>query len=156
MDDRSVARHKEPLNNGASSTLLVDLAPFGMPGRFEELRAKPHSKGKYSISSIPFYPYGIAKCDIVAAMAHANGLLLNGVLERSGHRTLRVAFTDLADVQSLHDELHRLVEDLAMEYEWHAAGYLAVDLPKVGSELELLAKAADFVEKGLVELEIDG
>jgi hypothetical protein len=108
-------------------SVLVPLEQFGRsPGTFEEILAKNMGGAKLKICCIPFFTYGVSLGDIVEV--DANGKIK--VVEQGGRAVVRFLVDPRVDVEEMHCLLHDWVETIGRDYEWHAAGYLAVDVEK--------------------------
>jgi hypothetical protein len=127
----------------------LDPAPEG-PGPADDwLWAEPLGSERFRIESCPFFAYGISRDDVVHAteVQGDEAPRLGDVLEKGGHRTLRVALdprVELGDavVQGL---LERLVE-LGCTHEALRPKLVAIDLPReveVTVVVELLQELAD-------------
>jgi hypothetical protein len=128
MDDNSlnnIAPHLNPVWP-CDSLVVADLSSHGMPGRFEQFWTRRVSDTVFEISCIPFFSYGIALGDKVEVN---EGCVIQKVVERGGHKTLRVAVANKKNLDHLHEVLHEWVEKTGLLYEWYASGYLAVDVP---------------------------
>jgi hypothetical protein len=124
--------------------------PAGTPGPADDwLWAEPLGSGRYRVESCPFFAYGISRDDVVRALdgPGEEAPRLEDIVEKSGHRTLRVALdtgVELADsmVQGL---LGRLL-DLGCTHETLRPKLVAIDLPgpvDVTIVAELLQALAD-------------
>ena len=111
---------------------------------------------EYEIESIPFFVYSIARSDIVQAIVADDQLRFERVIRRSGHRTLRVGIKRESNLDATHEALHALVSTSGLASEWHAIGYVAVDLPEPASEAGLLPTLQELAANGRIEFEIDG
>jgi hypothetical protein len=127
----------------------LDAAPGAAGPADDWLWAEPLGSGRFRIESCPFFAYGISRDDVVRA-AEAPGEeapRLEDVIEKGGHRTLRVAVdpqVDIADgaVQGL---LERLLE-LGCTHETLRPKLVALDVPRevdVTIVAELLQALAD-------------
>ncbi len=125
-----------------------------MSGRQEVLRARSIGGTEHEIGSIPFFAYGVARFDIVSAIAAGDRLELDQVLRRSGHRTLRIAVKDESRLEHIHEALHALLSTSDLATEWHSAGYAAVDLPGPLREVGLLPRLERLAGDGAIEFEI--
>ncbi len=113
------------------------------------LWAEPLGSGRFRIESCPFFAYGISRDDVVRAaeVAGDEAPRLEDVLEKGGHRTLRIALDakiEIADgaIQGL---LERLLE-LGCTHETLRPKLVAIDLPRevdVTIVVELLQALAD-------------
>src|SRR5512138_3842200 len=93
------------------------------------LWAEPLGSDRFRIESCPFFAYGVSRDDIVRAEGEG-GPILDDVLEKSGHRTLRFALDpsvalDAPPVQQL---LQR-VADAGCTYELMRPRFVAIDVP---------------------------
>src|SRR5512146_547637 len=87
--------------------------PAGSAGPADDwLWAEPLGSGRFRIESCPFFAYGVSRDDVVRAVEAAgeDAPRLEDVVEKGGHRTLRIALdpeVDLADasVQGLLERL---------------------------------------------------
>jgi hypothetical protein len=148
---KDIAPHYNPVRQ-CDSLVISDLAPRGMPGRFEQFWALRIAENVFEISCIPFFAYGIALGDKV----RVNGdCLIEEIIERSGHNSLRLAIADSIDQNKLHRKLHDWVEKSGLLYEWYSPGYLAVDIPPSAQAridtlfLDELSQAGEiFIEAG--------
>ena len=96
------------------------------------LWAEPLGSGRFRIESCPFFAYGVSRDDVVLAveMAGEDAPRLEDVLEKGGHRTLRLALDpgiDLAD-SSVQGLLERLLE-LGCTHEALRPKLVAIDVP---------------------------
>jgi hypothetical protein len=78
----------------------------------ESFWAEPLGQGLYRLRNTPFYAFDLHFHDVVRAVAHAPGGLatISEVVERSGHKTLRIIFSErasTADVSAVLAELGR-------------------------------------------------
>jgi len=105
----------------------------------ETLWAERVGPDRYRLDNSPFWAYGLSWRDVVEAHPDENGqLAFTRVVEKSGHRTVRVIFEpgidQNAEGQAIIDELVRL----GCTYEGMHPGYLAIDIPP-GVELAKVA-----------------
>jgi hypothetical protein len=125
------ATHATPAwGSKADFIIRVDLTPFGMSARSEQLWARKDGHTTFEVCCVPFFTYGISLGDRVETDAEYN---VQTVSQKGGHRTLRVAVVDPNDQDKLHLKLHEWVEGTGLLYEWSSPGYLAVDLPPTRS-----------------------
>jgi hypothetical protein len=113
----------------------------GEPGPEEDwLWAEPLGSGRYRVESCPFFAYGISRDDVIhAADAEASAPQFDEVVEKSGHRTLRVALDAALEIGS--PEVQRLLGQLierGCTHELLRPKLVAVDLPP---HVDLLAVA---------------
>jgi hypothetical protein len=154
VDEASIAVHKAPLGR-ANCLIHVDLADHGMAGRREQLWAWRLGPTAFEVSSIPFFPYGIALGDVVQTRGNAAPqLVVQSVTNRSGHRVLRLGITSYKVNPELHELLHRELLRSGLKFEWHGAEYAAVDLPGSESGSELIAYLEPLRQKQQVVFEL--
>lgn len=105
------------------------------------------------MACLPFFTYGICYRDVVTVDSNH---LVTAVLEKSGHRTLRVALVvDHPDRDQLHELLHAKVVEADLPHEWLQGTYLAVDLPP-GTDPTALVKTLEApAQTGALHWEID-
>ncbi len=111
----------------------LDAATGGAGPSDDWLWAEPLGSARYRIESCPFFAYGVSRDDVVRATepgGHDEAPRFEDVIEKGGHRTLRVALdpavavTDAA-VQGL---LERLLE-LGCTHETLRPKLVALDVP---------------------------
>jgi hypothetical protein len=127
----------------------LDAAP-GTEGPGDDwLWAEPLGSGRYRIESCPFFAYGISRDDVVRATepARDEAPRLEDVIEKGGHRTLRVALDPQVDVAdaAVQGLLERLLE-LGCTHETLRPKLVALDIPRevdVTAVAELLQALAD-------------
>jgi hypothetical protein len=134
-----------------AETMMVDLASFGMPGRYERLIVVPSPTGNYVVACLPFFSYGIQFGDLVKV--RRPGKAFERVLKCGGLRTLRFAFDELTRAAEAHEELHRRIIATRLPHEWHGAGYLAVLLRNLRDQKRALASLAEFADDGSWEVD---
>jgi uncharacterized protein DUF4265 len=152
---KNVVDHPRPClpPPAGASSLTVDLAPFGMPGRYERLVVVPSPEGDCVIACLPFFSYGIQFGDRVEV--RDPGPVFVRVAQASGLRTLRIAFHREEQARDRHEWLHGELRKAALPHEWHGAGYLAVLLRGRADQVRALAYVADAVREGAVSWEVD-
>jgi hypothetical protein len=131
--------------------IRVPLEPSpGAPGPAEDwLWAEPLGSSRFRVESCPFFAYGVSRDDVVRAEAAAGeeAPRLEDVIEKSGHRTLRLALdpaVELAD-SGIQGLLERLLE-LGCTHEALRPKLVAIDLPPevdVAIVVELLQALVD-------------
>jgi hypothetical protein len=107
--------------------------PAGEPGPTDDwIWAEPLGSGRYRVESCPFFAYGLSRDDVVRAAdgAGEDAPRLEDVMDKSGHRTLRLALDPAAElsdrpVQAL---LERLLE-AGCTHEALRPKIVAIDLP---------------------------
>jgi hypothetical protein len=107
--------------------------PAGEPGPEEDLIwAEALGSGRYRVETSPFFAYGISRDDVVQAADGAgqgDPLRLDAVVEKCGHRTLRVALDASGELAApgLQALLQRLI-DLGCTHELLRPRLVAIDL----------------------------
>ena len=116
----------------------------------ETLWAEPVGPDLYRLENSPFWAYGVSWLDVVEAHPDPDGMLrMRGVVEKSGHRTVRVIFERGADESSEARAILEGVKALGASYEGMTPKYLSIDIPP-GVEL---AAVADYLTGHEVEWE---
>ncbi|MFD9633939.1 DUF4265 domain-containing protein [Streptomyces violascens] len=86
---------------------------------------------RFEVACLPFFTYGICHRDVVTIDSNH---LVSAVVQKSGHRTLRVALiAEHHDRDQLHELLHDRITEAGLSHEWLQGTYLAVD-PAPGSD----------------------
>ncbi len=132
--------------------LHIDLPNHWATGG-ESLWATHLGGDRYRLDNVPFHAYDLNYGDIVEAVQSSPDLKPSviRVLERSGHRTIRVFFADIPREQS-GDHLDQLRE-LGVTYERSSARYVALDL-EPGADLAKVRAVLDrWSAEGLAEYE---
>ena len=122
MDDESLTK------------IHVDLPNHWATGG-ESLWALRLGGDRYQVENVPFYAYGLNFRDVVEAKAAAPDLKPSvlRVVERSGHRTIRVIFHDGATKEEDRIARLRSLEDLHVSFEGANERYFALDLEPAAS-----------------------
>ena len=96
------------------------------PATVESLWALPKDEGLFQLDNIPFFATGVALGDIVSATEEKGVLRFQEVIQPSGHSTLRVAISKVADVPAVRV----LFEQKGCSVEQsHLPRLIAVDVP---------------------------
>jgi len=106
-------------------------APAGAGSAEDSVWAEPVGSQRYRVESCPFFAFGISRDDVVhAAEAPGEGPVLDDVLEKGGHRTLRLLLNPSVELRSAPVQrlLERLVE-MGCTHELLRPKLLAIDLP---------------------------
>jgi len=127
----------------------LEQAPGATGPADDWLWAEPLGSGRFRIESCPFFAYGISRDDVIRA-AEAGGdeaPRLEDVIEKCGHRTLRLALDSEIDVTdgAIQGLLERLLE-LGCTHETLRPKLIALDVPReveVTIVAELLQTLAD-------------
>lgn len=119
------------------------------PGPADDwLWAESLGSARFRVESCPFFAYGISRDDVVHAAERAGeeALLLDDIIEKGGHRTLRFALS--ADLELAAPEVQGLLERLleaGCTHEVLRPKIVAIDLPPevdVGVVAELLQSSS--------------
>ncbi len=128
-----MATEVEPVEGLVRIRVPLDPAPGAAGPADDWLWAEPLGSARFRVESCPFFAYGLSRDDVVLADAAPGqeAPSLSDVLEKGGHRTLRMALdpeADLADpaVQGL---LERLLE-LGCTHEALRPKLVAIDVPR--------------------------
>src|SRR5690349_9936067 len=106
----------------------------------ETLWADPVGPHQYRLDNSPFWAYGVSWQDVVEAHPDSDGMLrMTRVVEKSGHRTVRVILKSGVDESSDSQSIMDGVRALGATYEGMKPTYLAIDIPP-GVELMTVAK----------------
>lgn len=95
------------------------------PVEYEELWSTPMGEGRFRVENIPFFAKGLARGDIVLAVAEDEVLRLQEVVEASGHSTLRLL---VKDEDSVPEVVERF-EHLGCDTEVTFGKLVALDVP---------------------------
>ena len=100
-------------------------------GEFETMWATPLGGIRYRLENSPFFAYRVSFLDIVEAEPEDDSALavVRGVVEKSGHRTVRLILTPGVDEAP---ERRKVLDDLnalGCSYEGYNSRYFAVDVP---------------------------
>jgi hypothetical protein len=100
----------------------------------ETLWGKPVSGGLYEVRNVPFHAYGLNFRDLVEVSADAavQPPTIRQVRVRSGHRTLRVCFTEEALLEERVPNLMTL-RALGATFEGASQAYFAIDVEPGGA-----------------------
>ncbi|MFE2733877.1 DUF4265 domain-containing protein, partial [Streptomyces sp. NPDC059349] len=97
-------------------TALIANLSDRQDGWREQLWTRQITDDRFEVACLPFFTYGICYRDVVTIDSNH---LVASVVQKSGHRTLRVAF--VAEHQGrdqLHELLHSKVLETALSHEW--------------------------------------
>jgi len=137
----------------ALTKVHVDLPNHWATGG-ESLWARPMGDDRYAIENIPFYAYDLNYGDIVEARAAAPELKPSvlRVVERSGHRTIRVFFQDSVTEEERTRHL-RSLDDMHVTFERCKERYYALDLAPEASIDAVRDRLDEFAAGGVLEYE---
>lgn len=96
-------------------------------GDIETLWAKSLGEDKYKIENSPFFAYGISWKDIIEAHVGDSGILeLKRVIEKSGHRTVRV----ISKENEIDKDFIKELNNLGCSVEEANNKFIAIDIPE--------------------------
>ena len=102
---------------------------IGVDDDDETLGAVSLGDGRYRIDNVPFFAYNVSLGDVVEATGKRLPRVQR-VVEKSGHRTLRAAFSEEEGVEGpTARPLIEAIERLGCGYEGFAPMLLAIDVP---------------------------
>ena len=108
----------------------------------ETLWADPVGPDLYRLDNSPFWAYGVSWHDVVEAHPDPDGMLrMTRVVEKSGHRTVRVFMQPGIDASPEAKAVMDGVRELGASYEGMNPTYLAIDIPP---SVELM-RVADYL-----------
>ncbi len=130
-DTREQASQRQAIE-AARREGLVKIAIADRDGDFETPWAMPVGRDRYRLENTPFFAYGLSWQDIVEARVdrsrHPSLPVFKRVIEKGGHRTIRVAGDGVDVPKALVDALVKL----GATFEGLNPAYLCFDLgPKV-------------------------
>ena len=145
--------HENPIGRAAQNYMIhADVDGFGVPVR-EQLWTVQLTEETFEVACLPFFSYGVCFRDVVSL--HVGGLLA-GVVNKSGHRTLRVSIDrGQTRVDELHELLHGQVVRLGLAHEWFQGTLLAVDLAPGFDPSPLYGALDAFVSSRALYWELD-
>ncbi|MBH1987987.1 MAG: DUF4265 domain-containing protein [Burkholderiales bacterium] len=120
----------------------------------ESFWAQPLGQDLYRLENVPFCAYDLNFGDVVQATADREDLKpeIRAVVERSGHQTLRIRFSDPLNREAQEPVIAAL-QALGGELERANGQFLAIDIPP-GVSIDALRDALDEqVDAGALEYE---
>src|SRR5262245_32188629 len=111
----NVAQHETPAPGQEANFLVRADLREDLAGRYEQLWARQIGTHTFKVCSIPFFTHGFALGDTVRTDFDYE---IQEVIERKGHRVLRIAVTNEVDESVLHPLLHKWVENSGHFYEF--------------------------------------
>ena len=131
--------------------VALDRAP-GEPGPPEDwLWAEPLGSGRYRIESCPFFAYGVSRDDVIRAGGPGGeeSPTLEDVIEKSGHRTLRLALDPAVELSMpiVQGLLERLLQH-GCTHELLRPKLVAIDVPPEADLAQVAALLQDLAREG--------
>lgn len=120
----------------------------------ESFWAQPLGQDLYRLENVPFCAYDLNFGDVVQATADREDLKpeIRAVVERSGHQTLRIRFSDPLNREA-QEPIIAALQALGGELERANGQFLAIDIPP-GVSIDALRDALDEqVDAGALEYE---
>ena len=119
-----------------------------MPGRYEQMWTRTEDGVRHELCCIPFFPYGLSLGDVITLMSEDT----YRVESKSGHRTIRIAFTDEHSAHRFHDELHGglVAIGVATEFRGPHGGYGAIDISDDGQAAAVIKLLGPLVSSSLL------
>ena len=112
----------------------------------ETLWAERVGPNEYRLENSPFWAYGVSWLDVVEAQPEEDGALaFVRVVQKSGHRTVRLILDPPADEAADSKAVLDGVTALGASYEGMHPGYVSIDIPP---EIELKRIVDDLVARG--------
>lgn len=100
-------------------------------GTTERLWATPLGDRRYRLENSPFFAYGVSWLDVVEAASEAEGEwpCFIRVVEKSGHRTVRIIFDQPADRSPEAQQVLAALHELGCSSEGATQTFYAIDIP---------------------------
>lgn len=154
----NVAAHSAPVWRSKADFLIhADLSEAGMAGRWEQLWASRVGGNRFEVCCLPFFTYGMALGDTVETQLRPEDQhIVSKVVQKSGRQLLRAALSKQEDLDTLHEAIHRKLVEMGCLHEWHASGYLSVDISSQSQADELVAFLKPYAEAGRFFYEMAG
>jgi hypothetical protein len=120
----------------------------------ETLWAERLGKNLYEIRNVPFHAYGLNFLDVVVATPKGAGELptIDRVHRRSGHRTIRICFTEDTLLEERVPTLMSLQRHGAT-FEGASQAYYAIDVGPDGNWARICDTVKSWSDQGLVTFE---
>jgi hypothetical protein len=97
----------------------------------ETLWATPLGNNRYRLENSPFFAYSVSWLDVIEARQPSTGgfPVLKRVLEKSGHRTIRIIFKPPVDKSRKSKSVLKKLEEMGCSYEGANPAFIAVNIP---------------------------
>ncbi|HZM28688.1 MAG TPA: DUF4265 domain-containing protein [Gemmatimonadales bacterium] len=155
VDDDLIAVHERPVWKERANFLVhIDLHPWGLPGRLEQLWVRREGERLFELCCIPFFSYGFHLGDVVETTPQNDlEFVVNRVVSPSGRRNIRIAVINPDDAELITKRLEVECENLCCPYEVCRPGYMAIDLPSPNHERVLLTAINDLLQSRAIMME---
>lgn len=152
-----VCQHDHPAwGERADYVLRVHLAPYGMPGRFEQLWTQRRTgAGLHELCCIPFFTRGVALGDVFRVRTSGQASVIEAVVVPSGRANVRFAFRTREAAAERHEEVHAAVAESGLPHEWRSGGYLAVSVNGQNELNAIWTALSRWVDSGDAVIELD-
>ncbi|WP_052489108.1 DUF4265 domain-containing protein [Streptomyces sp. 150FB] len=149
----TIITHEDPIGRGPTNFMIHADLSDRQDGWREQLWTRQLTEDRFEVACLPFFTYGICYHDVVTIDSNH---LVAAVVQKSGHRTLRVALVaEHQDRDQLHELLHDKVVEAALPHEWLQGTYLSVDLPPSTDPAALVEALETPARAGALHWEID-
>ena len=141
------------MDDEALTKVYIDLPEDGGPSS-ESFWARPLGDDLYELRNSPWYAYDLHFYDVVRALADApdDKPRIREVIKRSGHRTLRVIFSDGTDPDT-QSALLRQLNDRKAYYEKAWERFYAVDVEPDGDYQAVCNQLWAWEQEGILAYE---
>src|SRR3954451_22720771 len=142
---KGIANHEAPIwRHKADFLIHVDLSPWGLPGKLEQLWTRRVSDNQFELCCVPFFPNGLHLGDIVETEPQGEWrFMVRRVIKESGRLDVRVAVNVHGEEEVLTPVLLEALHGARCDVEMLRPGYLAVDVPSAASERVLLVSLGE-------------
>ncbi|MGP3974244.1 DUF4265 domain-containing protein [Streptomyces sp. 8N114] len=149
----TIITHEDPIGRGPSNCMIHADLSDREDGWREQLWTRQLTGDRFEVACLPFFTYGVCYRDVVTIDGNH---LMSAVVQKSGHRTLRVALVaGHRDRDQLHELLHGKVARAELPHEWLQGMYLAVDLAPGTNPAALVEALESPAQAGALHWEID-
>ncbi|MED7953990.1 DUF4265 domain-containing protein [Streptomyces sp. BE303] len=146
IDGITYISHDNPALRGEIHRMaMVDLAPFDLRDTLEQLWLREDRAGRYEICCIPFLAYGLNLGDSVEIDDNDR---VARVLERSGRRTIRIAFSRERPAADSRPLLAESISRASIPSEWNDDHYVAISLQGPSEIDPILNPISDEISRG--------
>lgn len=149
----TIITHENPIGRGPANYIIHADLSDRQDGWREQLWTRQLTEDRFQVTCLPFFTYGICYLDVVAIDSNH---LVTSVVQKSGHRTLRVALAAGHQARNqLHELLHSRVVEAELPHEWLEGTYLSVDLSPGTNPTSLVETLTSPARAGALHWEID-
>jgi Domain of unknown function (DUF4265) len=153
FDPDATAQHETPAWRERADFIIG--VPLEEHAKWEQLWVRRLAATRFEICCIPFLAYGIALGDVVETEPQdGREFMVARVVERSGHRTMRVWFVDTTAAQQVADNL--LAAGALLEWRGAWSRLLALDAKGDDMTHSIFEVLRPYESSGKVEVETGG